>query len=115
MEKRTIFLELPSNIIDEIDLRNDIGDRSLFITDLLEKQLQQNEISRMDISSEIKTINKDDIKKSDSPGIINLVDNEGTPLGRFDINTVEGFEDLARKICEISEDYTVRIKARRWY
>ncbi len=114
MEKRTIFLELPSNIIDEIDLRNTTGDRSLFVTDLLEKQLDQHEVSRMDISSEIKTI-KDNIIKSDSPGVINLVDNEGTPIGRFDINTVEGFEDLARKICEISEDYTVRIKARRWY
>lgn len=114
MEKRTIFLELPSNIIDEIDIRNTMGDRSLFVTDLLEKQLQQNEVSRMDISSEIKTV-KDKLKKLDSPGVITLVDNEGTPLGRFDINTVEGFEALARKICEISEDYTVRIKARRWY
>ena len=114
MEKRTIFLELPSKIIDEIDLRNTIGDRSLFVTDLLEKQLQQHEVSRMDVSSKIKTF-KEDIKKSDLPGAITLIDNEGTPLGRFDINTVEGFEDLARKICEISEDSMVRIKARRWY
>jgi len=114
MEKRTIFLELPSNIIDEIDLRNNVGDRSLFITDLLEKQLQQHEVSRMDMSSEVKTI-REDIKKSDSSGVINLVDDRGVPLGRFDINTVEGFEDLARKICEISEETTVRIKARRWY
>jgi len=114
MEKRTIFLELPLNIIDEIDLRNTIGDRSLFVTELLEKQLQHHEVSRMNISPEIKTI-KEGIKKSDSPGVITLVDNEGMPLGRFDINTVEGFEALARKICEISEDYTVRIKARRWY
>jgi len=114
MEKRTIFLELPSKIIDEIDLRNTIGDRSLFVTDLLEKQLQQHEVSRMDVSSKIETF-KEDIKKSDLPGVITLVDNEGTPLGRFDINTVEGFEDLARKICEISEDSMVRIKARRWY
>jgi len=114
MEKRTIFLELPSNIIDEIDVRNTMGDRSLFVTDLLEKQLQQHEVSRMDISSEIKIV-RENIRKSESSGIINLVDNEGTPLGRFDINTVDGFEDLARKICELSEDSMVRIKARRWY
>ncbi|MDH7516984.1 MAG: hypothetical protein QHH19_01370 [Candidatus Thermoplasmatota archaeon] len=114
MEKRTIFLELPLNIIDEIDLRNTMGDRSLFITELLEKQLQQQEISRMNISQETETA-KDSIKKLVSSGIVTLVDSEGTPLGRFDINTVEGFEDLARKICEISEDPMVRIKARRWY
>jgi len=114
MEKRTIFLELPLNIIDEIDLRNTMGDRSLFVTELLEKQLQQQDISRMDISQETKTV-KEDVKKSCPSGIIKLFDSEGTPLGRFDINTVEGFEDLARKICEISEDPMVRIKARRWY
>ena len=31
-----------------------------------------------------------------------------------DINTVEGFEELAKKIEEVSEDPVVRIRARRW-
>ena len=39
MEKRTIFLELSTEIIDKIDQRNKLGDRSLFVSSLLEKQL----------------------------------------------------------------------------
>lgn len=49
VEKRTIFLELPCEIIEKIDTRNHMGDRSLFITKLLEKQLQ-NENSKTDIA-----------------------------------------------------------------
>ena len=41
MEKKTIFLELPAEMIDNIDRQNTIGDRSLFISDLLQKQLEQ--------------------------------------------------------------------------
>lgn len=47
-------------------------------------------------------------------GEIGLVTNDGLTLGKFNINTVEGFENLARKIEQVSEDPIVRIRARRW-
>ena len=49
VEKRTIFLELPCEMIEKIDTWNNVGDRSLFVTELLEKQLQ-NENSKTDIA-----------------------------------------------------------------
>ena len=54
------------------------------------------------------------MKQEITPGEISLTDSRGQPLGRFNINTVEGFEQLAAKICEISDDPIVRMKARRW-
>jgi hypothetical protein len=47
-------------------------------------------------------------------GEISLVNSQGMSLGKFDINTEEGFENLAAKICEISDDSIVRMKARHW-
>jgi len=47
-------------------------------------------------------------------GEINLVNSKGLSLGKFDINTVDGFQNLAEKICELSEDSIVRMKTRRW-
>ena len=112
MDKKTIFLELPAEIIDRIDKQNIIGDRSLFITDLLNKQLQQN-ISTMDISEEITSkIGEEKVEKS-LPGEIKLTNNQGTTFGTFNINSMEGFQKLTKKISEISEDPIVRMKARR--
>ena len=54
MEKRTIFLELSSEIIDRIDQSNNLGDRSLFVSNLLEKQLQQDSMG-LDVSTELTT------------------------------------------------------------
>ena len=113
MEKKTIFLELPAEMIDNIDRQNTIGDRSLFISDLLQKQLERG-ISTMDASTELTTR----IDKSGgglgTPGEISLINSDGTPLGKFNINTVEGFEELSKKICEISEDPVVRVRAKLW-
>jgi hypothetical protein len=44
---------------------------------------------------------------------IRFFNSKDVSLGRFDINTVNGFEDLAEKICTISDDPIVRMKARR--
>jgi hypothetical protein len=44
---------------------------------------------------------------------INLVKSKGVSQGRFDINTISGFDDLTEKICTISDDPIVRMKARR--
>jgi len=47
-------------------------------------------------------------------GEINLVNSQGMSLGKFNIDTEDGFENLAAKICEISDDLIVRMNVRRW-
>ena len=110
MEKKTIFLELPAEIIDRIDRENIMGDRSTFITHLLQKQLQDN-LTTMNASTDL--LNK--MEELNSPiGLtneINLVTSMGQNLGSFDINSVRGFEELTKKISEISEDPKVRLRA----
>ena len=44
MEKKTIFLELPCELIDEIDRINTFGDRSTFVSCLLEKQVKESKM-----------------------------------------------------------------------
>ena len=112
MEKKTIFLELPSEMIERIDRENVEGDRSQFISDLLEKQLQQG-ISEMDVSSEISTKMGEVTSSAGPHGEISLVNNNGVHLGRYNINTVEGFEQLTMKIFELSNDPIVRMKTQR--
>ena len=112
MEKKTIFLELPGDMIARIDERNTIGDRSVFISKLIDKQLQT-PISEMGVSTEIPTTMQTG-ELSEVAGEINLLNNRGAPLGKFNINTVEGFENLAEKIGELSDDPIVRMRARRW-
>jgi hypothetical protein len=113
MEKKTIFLELPSDIVDRIDRQNDCGDRSSFITGLLNKQLDEM-VTSMDVTTELTSSMTKDAMASGIPGEIKLMDNRGIPLGKFNINTVEGFERLSSKICEVSDDPIVRMKARKW-
>jgi hypothetical protein len=111
VEKRTIFLELPCEMIEKIDTWNPKGDRSLFVTELLEKQLQH-EISKTDSSVEFVT-RMDAFEESS--GEFSLVDKKGVSLGRFDINTAEGLEKLSQKICELSDDPIVRMRVRLWH
>ncbi|MEM0492980.1 MAG: hypothetical protein QXS02_03360 [Candidatus Thermoplasmatota archaeon] len=111
-DKKIVFLELPTSVIDEIDALNTTGSRSAFMSELIEKQLRTR-IDELKASSEIRTTMQAD-SLSGVPGAINLVDNRGVSLGRFNINTVEGFERLADKICKLSDDPIVRMKARRW-
>ena len=111
MEKKIIFLELPNETIEKIDDQNKVGTRSVFISDLIEKQLTQ--VSKMNVSIEIPTSMQAG-ELGEVAGEISLVNSQGMSLGKFDINTEEGFENLAAKICEISDDPIVRMKARRW-
>ena len=113
MEKKTIFLELPAEMIDNIDRQNTIGDRSLFISDLLQKQLEQ-EFSAMNISTDLMTRMDQAGKPMGVSGEIGLTNSSGAPLGKFNINTVEGFEELSKKISELSEDPVVRVRAKLW-
>jgi len=112
MEKKIIFLELPTDVIEKIDDQNKIGTRSVFISDLLEKQLQTS-ISEMDATTEIPA-SMHAGEMGEVTGEVSLVNSKGMSLGKFNINTEEGLEHLAEKICEISDDPTVRMKARCW-
>jgi hypothetical protein len=113
MEKKTIFLELPAEIIDNIDRQNHIGDRSLFISDLLQKQLDQG-VSMMNASSEFTKSPQQAREFLNVAGEISLLSSNGSPLGKFNINTIEGLEDLSKKICELTDNPTVRMQARLW-
>ena len=114
MEKRTIFLELPSEMIDHIDRINTVGDRSAFITDLLNRQLNT-DVSTMNVTQDLTSRMEIEAPSlSDVPGEINITNSKGVHIGKFNINTVEGFEQLAKKICEMSDDPIVRMRARRW-
>ncbi len=113
MDNKTIFLELPSEMVDKIDRENVMGDRSSFITDLLSKQLGES-ITTMNASTELMSRMDEASGPMGIPGEIGLINSRGISLGKFNINTVEGFEHLADKICEMSDDPLVRMRARRW-
>ena len=112
MDKKTIFLELPSEMVDKIDRENVTGDRSSFISDLLGRQLGES-VTTMDASTELLSRIDESSGPMGVPGEIGLVNSRGVSLGKFNINTVEGFEHLAEKICKISDDPIVRMKSRR--
>ena len=111
MQKKNIILELPCELIDKIDRINTTDDRSGFISNLLEKQLEERE--RINFKAGIDSPSL--MNNSESPfgfsGVIDLVNNQGVSLGKFNINTLDGFEELTKKIQEISEDPAVQIRA----
>ena len=107
MEKKTLFLELPCELIEKIDRFNQIGDRSAYISDLLEKQLNSQTFNEIDTTIRIENPNK-------LTGEIDLFNDKGESIGKFNINTLEGFQELARTIQEVSEDPVVRVRARQW-
>ena len=111
MQKKKIILELSCELIEEIDRLNTIGDRSDFVSYLLEEKLKSKISGNPEIKDEFLTRmgkNQDIIKIS---GEIDLVDSKGISLGKFDIDTLEGFEELTRKVQEISKDPAVQIRA----
>jgi hypothetical protein len=110
MNKKTIILELSSELIDKIDRLNIIGDRSKFISNLLEEQIKS-QVSNVNTKDDLVTIMKQNNKLPKAIREISLVTNDGILLGKFDIDTLEGFEDLTRKIQEISKDPAVQIRA----
>jgi hypothetical protein len=112
MEKKIIFLEVPIEMLVKIEKQNMVGSRSAFVSDLLEKQLQTH-VTSMHATPEIPScMTAGELKET--PGEIGLFSSRGLPLGKFNINTVEGFDTLAKKISEMSSDPMVRMKARRW-
>ena len=111
MEKKNIILELPCELIEKIDRLNTSDDRSAFISNLLEKQLEENERISFKAGIESPLMMSDSVNPIRFSGIIDLMNNQGVSLGKFNINTLEGFEELTKKIQEISEDPAVQIRA----
>jgi hypothetical protein len=50
MEKRTILVEISAELIDKIDSLNTMGDRSEFISHLLNEQIGKSADEKLDIS-----------------------------------------------------------------
>ena len=48
MNKKNIYLNLPCELIEKIDSINNFGDRSKFIAELLEKQLNQEQTKKIE-------------------------------------------------------------------
>jgi hypothetical protein len=113
MEKKTAFLELPSEMIDRFDQQNNLGDRSTFISDLLDKQLQRN-VDDLGVSTDLTNMMGDTGEFLGSSGELNLINSKGSSLGNFDINTPDRFEHIVEKIGEISMDHIVRVRSRNW-
>ncbi|MDH7507375.1 MAG: hypothetical protein QHH15_06300, partial [Candidatus Thermoplasmatota archaeon] len=98
MEKKTILLELSCELIDKIDRLNTLGDRSSFISSLLEEQINSKISKNIDNQDNLVSIMKQDSSLLKTSGEISLVTDDGLLIGKFDINTLEGFENLTRKI-----------------
>jgi len=111
MEKKNIILELPCELIDKIDRLNTTEDRSVFISSLLEKQIEEKERINFKGGIESSSMMSNSESLFGFSGIIDIVNNQGVSLGKFDINTLEGFEELTKKIKELSEDPAVQIRA----
>ena len=78
-----MFLELPCELIDKIDHMNNIGDRSLFITYLLKKQME-NKTFEVDENNEFTTKMRD--TATSFTGEIGIIRSDGSSLGKFNIN-----------------------------
>lgn len=116
MHKKTILLELPAEIVDKIDQQNITGDRSTYISHLLDTQFKT-DISLMDDvmdgTTELNSRMKDEMTNISFTGELKLATAHGKPIGKFNINTVDGFNQLAETVATMSDDPIVRMKARR--
>ena len=113
MEKKTAFLELSSEMMDRFDQQNNLGDRSVSVTDLLDKQLQRN-VDDLGVSTDLTNMMDETGEFLGSSGKLNLINSKGSSLGDFDINAPDRFEHIVEKIGEISMDRIVRMKSRNW-
>jgi hypothetical protein len=68
----------------------------------------------MDLSSDLFSNISNNNSFDDLSGEIDLLNSKGLSLGKFDINTVDGFEKLAKKIQEVSGDPIVQIRVKSW-
>ncbi len=114
MEKKTAFLEIPSEMMDRFDQQNNLDDRSTFISDLLDKQLQRN-VDDLGVSTDLTNMMGDTGEFLGSSGELNLINSKGSSLGNFDINIPDRFEHIVEKISEISMDHIFQMSSRNWW
>ena len=115
MHKKTILLELPAEIVDRIDQQNVTGDRSTFISHLLGNQFKTDVslMDAMDGATELNSRMKDEMADVPFTGELKLTTSNGRVVGNFNINNVEGFNQMAATIARLSDDPLVRMKARK--
>ncbi len=115
MHKKTILLELPAEIVDKIDQQNVTGDRSTFISHLLDSQFKTDlsMMNAMDVETELSSKMSDSMGDVSFSGELKLTTAHGKPVGKFNINSVEGFTEMAETIAKMSNDPIVRMKARK--
>jgi len=113
MEKKNAFPEIPSELIGGLDQHNNLADRSTFISDLLDKQLQRN-VDNLGVSTDLTNMMGDTGEFLGSSGELNLINSKDSSLGNFDVNIPDRFEHIAKKIGEISMDHIVRVRPRNW-
>jgi len=111
MEKKTVFLELKSEMINRLDQQNILGDRSMIMSNLLDKQLQRN-VEDLGVSTDLTNMMDETGEFLGSSGELNLINSKGSSLGNFDVNTPDRFENIVEKIGEISTDHIVRVRSR---
>ena len=115
MHKKTILLELPAEIVDKIDQQNVSGDRSTFISHLLDTQFKSDlsMMNAMDAATELSSKMNDQMGDVPFSGELKLTTAHGKPVGNFNIHSVEGFTEMAETIAKMSDDPIVRMKARK--
>jgi len=113
MEKKTVFLELKSEMINRLDQQNILGDRSMIMSNLLDKQLQRN-VEDLGVSTDLTNMMDETGEFLGSSGELNLINSKGSSLGNFDVNIPDKFENIVEKIGEISTDHIVRVRSRNW-
>jgi hypothetical protein len=115
MHKKTILLELPAEIVDRIDQQNMTGDRSTYISNLLGNQFKTDVslMDAMDGTTELSSRMKDEMADVPFTGELKLTTAQGKPVGNFNINSVDGFDQMAETIAKMSDDPIVRMKARK--
>ena len=113
MKKKTAFLEISSEMMGRFDQQNNLDDRSTFISDLLDKQLQRN-VEDLGVSTDLTNMMDETGEFLGSSGELNLINSKGSSLGNFDVNIPDKFENIVEKIGEISTDHVVLVRFRNW-
>ena len=115
MHKKTILLELPAELVDKIDQQNLSGDRSTFISHLLDNQFKTDFslMNEMDNVTELSSRMNKEMSNVPFSGELKITTSSGKLIGNFNINTIEGFDQMAKKIASMSDDPIVRMKARK--
>jgi hypothetical protein len=112
MQKKILFIELSTDVLEKIDEHNNLGSRSTYVSELLEKKFNQKTNATSRPQNDTLRMHAGEILHS--TGEIELRTSQGETLGQFNINTGRGYDNLSEKIAELSENPMVQMKARCW-